>query len=155
MSDVDNIDNLDKPFRKPKKISKELYTKIFLSSIGKSVDKVNVQHHMNKIWKSRRNKELGGLQLSLEGFDFLVDEVGLQYYEIPFTESVELSPNLIVFFDRFMDGPYLLSTKSLIVFTEKKSFEIHLFSNDIKKYGLLKAMNELNREIPDRGVLDF
>ena len=30
----------------------------------------------------------------------------------------------------------------LTVFSEKKSFELYMFSDDIRKYGLIKAMNK-------------
>jgi hypothetical protein len=122
-------------------ISRELYTKIFLKDLGRSTDDATVKMLMNKIWQSRRTKENGGLRLSLDGYEFLIGEVGLDSYEVPFTEHIELSPQTIIFFDRFMDCPYLLTNQSLIVFSEKKAFELHLFSDDIRKYGLIKAMN--------------
>lgn len=122
-------------------ISRELYTKIFLKDLGRSTDDATVKMLMNKIWQSRRTKESGGLRLSLDGYEFLIGEVKLDSYEVPFTEHIELSPQTIIFFDRFMDCPYLLTNQSLIVFSEKKAFELHLFSDDIRKYGLIKAMN--------------
>lgn len=122
-------------------ISRELYTKIFLQALDKSTDEANVKLHMNKIWQSRRSKDSGGLRLSLEGYEFLIDEVKLQEYEIPFTDRIELSPQLIIFFDNYLDCPYLLTDKSLTVFSEKKAFELYMFSDDIRKYGLVKAMN--------------
>jgi hypothetical protein len=33
------------------------------------------------------------------------------------------------------------------VFSEKKSFELYLFSDDIRKFGLIKAMNERQKEL--------
>jgi hypothetical protein len=127
-------------------ISRELYTKIFLKELDRSTDEASVKMLMNKIWQSRRTKEGGGLRLSLEGYEFLVDEVKLESYEVPFSEHIELSPQTIIFFDRFMDCPYLLTSQSLIVFSEKKAFELHIFSDDIRKYGLVKAMNARKKE---------
>jgi hypothetical protein len=127
-------------------ISREIYTKIFLKELGKSTDDASVKMLMNKIWQSRRTKDGGGLRLSLEGYEFLIDEVGLESYEVPFSEHIELSPQTIIFFDRFMDCPYLLTSQSLIVFSEKKAFELHLFSDDIRRYGLIKAMNARKKE---------
>lgn len=122
-------------------ISRELYTKVFLQSLEKSTDEANVKLHMNKLWMSKRSKEGGGLRLSLEGYEFLIDEVKLQEYEVPFTDKIELSPQLMIFFDNFLDCPYLLTNQSLTVFSEKKAFELYMFSDDIRKYGLVKAMN--------------
>lgn len=127
-------------------ISREAYTKIFLKEMGRSIDEANVQLHLQKWWQSRRTKKEGGLRLSDEGYEFLVKELQLQEHEIPFTDRIEISPQLIIFFDRFLDCPYYLTFQSLTVFSEKKAFELHMFSDDIRKYGLVKAMNARNKD---------
>jgi len=126
-------------------ISKETYTKIFLQQKDRSIDKANVKHHLYKWWQSHRSKEVGGLRLNYEGFKFLTEELELQCFEIPFTEPIDLSPQTIIFFDRHMDTPYYLTNQMIVVFSEKKSFELMLFSDDIRKFGLVKAMNTQNK----------
>ncbi len=127
-------------------ISRETYTKIFLNELGRSTDEANVQLHLQKWWQSRRTKQQGGLRLSDEGYEFLVKELSLQEHEIPFTDKIELSPSIIIFFDQFLDCPYYLTNQSLTVFSEKKAFELHMFSDDIRKYGLVKAINRQNKD---------
>ena len=127
-------------------ISKETFTKIFLQQKDKSTDSANMKHHMYKWWQSHRSKDQGGLRLSDDGFDFLVNELELRSYEIPFTEPIDLSPQTIIFFDRTMDFPYYLTNQSITVFSERKSFELYMFSDDIRKYGLVKAMNNQNKD---------
>jgi len=128
-------------------ISKETYTRIFLQQKEKSTDAANIKHHMYKWWQSHRSKDSGGLRLSEEGFEFLTDELELKSYEVPFTEPIDLSPQTIIFFDRNMDSPYFLTNQSITVFSEKKSFELYMFSDDIRKYGLVKAMNNQNKDV--------
>ena len=127
-------------------ISKETFTKIFLQQKDKSTDSANMKHHMYKWWQSHRSKDIGGLRLSEEGFDYLVNELELRSYEIPFTEPIDLSPQTIIFFDRTMDFPYYLTNQSITVFSERKSFELYMFSDDIRKYGLVKAMNARKKD---------
>ena len=127
-------------------ISKETFTKILLQQKDKSTDSANMKHHMYKWWQSHRSKDIGGLRLSEEGFDYLVNELELRSYEIPFTEPIDLSPQTIIFFDRTMDFPYYLTNQSITVFSERKSFELYMFSDDIRKYGLVKAMNNQNKD---------
>jgi hypothetical protein len=122
-------------------ISKETYTKIFLRQKEKSTDPANIKLHLHKWWQSHRNKDSGGLRLTEEGFNFLTTDLELKCYQIPFTESIDLSPQVIIFFDRNMDCPYFLTNSAITVFSEKKSFELYMFSDDIRKYGLIKAMN--------------
>lgn len=128
-------------------ISKETYTKIFLKQNDKSIDEANVKLHLYKWWQSHRSKDTGGLRLSDEGFEFLTKELEIKSYEIPFTESIDLSPQTIIFFDRNMDSPYHLTNHSITVFSEKKSFELYMFSDDIRKYGLVKAMNRQKKDV--------
>jgi len=109
--------------------------------MSRSTDEANVRLHLHKWWQSKRTKEGGGLRLSLEGYEFIVSELNLKEYEIPFNEKIELSPQTIIFFDQFLDSPYFLTNQSLTVFNEKKAFELYMFSDDIRKYGLIKAIN--------------
>lgn len=127
-------------------INKETYTKIFLKNLNKSTDEANIKLHLQKLWQSGRNKEQGGLRLSDEGYEFLTSELKLEEYEIPFTEQIELSPQIIIFFDRYLTCPYYLTHKSLTVFSEKTAFELHMFSDDIRRFGLVKAMNSRKKE---------
>ena len=128
-------------------IGKETFTKIFLQQKDKSTDAANIKHHMYKWWQSHRSKDQGGLRLSDEGFDYLINELELRSYEVPFTEPIDLSPQTIIFFDRTMDFPYYLTNQSITVFSERKSFELYMFSDDIRKYGLVKAMNNQNKDV--------
>ena len=128
-------------------ISKETYTKIFLQQWDKSMDDANVKLFQRKWFLNNRTKEGGGLRLTEDGYEFLIKEVELKEYEIPFTDEIDLSPQTIIFLDKYIDCPYYLTNKSITVFSEKKSFELMLFSDDIRKLGLVKAMN--NRQNSD------
>jgi hypothetical protein len=132
-------------------ISRELYTRIFLKSMERSVDEANVKLHLHKWWQSKRTKEFGGLRLSLEGYEFLIGELKLEEFEVPFTDKIELSPQTIIFFDNYLDCPYFLTGQSLTVFSEKKAFELYMFSDDIRKYGLVKAMNARKKDAQNEG----
>lgn len=128
-------------------IDRDVLTKVFLQQWGKSVDDANVQLYSRKWWQSNRVNKQTAFRLSEEGFEFLVNELELKSYEVPFTEPIELSPQTIIFLERYVDCPYFLTESSITVFAEKKSFELYLFSDDIRKFGLIKAMNERQKEI--------
>ena len=128
-------------------ISKESYTKIFLQQWDKSADEINIKLYQRKWFINNRTKNGGGLRLTDDGYMFLTDELDLKEYEIPFTADIDLSPQTVIFLDRYIDCPYYLTPKSITVFSEKKSFELYLFSDDIRKFGLIKAMK--NRQNND------
>jgi hypothetical protein len=128
-------------------ITRDALTKIFLQQWGKSTDDVNMKLFSRKWWQSTRVNKQTAFRLSDEGYEFLVKDLELKDYEIPFTEPIELSPQTIVFLERYIDCPYYLTTQSITVFSERKSFELYLFSDDIRKFGLVKAMNEREKEL--------
>lgn len=127
-------------------ITRDVLTKIFLQQWGKSIDDTNLQLYSRKWWQSTRVNKQTAFRLSEEGFEFLSNTLELRPYEIPFTEPIELSPQTIIFLERYIDCPYFLTSQSITVFSERKSFELYLFSDDIRKFGLVKAMNERQKE---------
>jgi hypothetical protein len=128
-------------------ISRNTLTKIFLQQWGKSTDDANLKLFGRKWWQSTRVGKDDAFRLSDDGYEFLVKELDLKEYEIPFTEPIELSPQTIIFLERYVDCPYYLTPMSITVFSERKSFELMLFSDDIRKFGLIKAMSERQKEL--------
>ena len=128
-------------------ISRNLLTKIFLQQWGKTIDETNVDMYSRTWWQSNRVGKDNAFRLSDKGYEFLVSELDLKEYEIPFTEPIELSPQTIIFLERYIDCPYYLTAESITVFSERKSFELYLFSDDIRKFGLIKAMNERQKDL--------
>jgi hypothetical protein len=135
-------------------IGRDAYTKIFLQQWDKSTDDANLKMYSRKWWQSNRVNKQNALRLSEEGFEFLTNELDIKMYEIPFTEPIELSPQTIVFLERYIDCPYFLTNQSISVFSERKSFELYMFSDDIRKFGLVKAMNERQKEFQNLDNLD-
>jgi hypothetical protein len=128
-------------------ISRDVLTKIFLQQWGKTIDETNVNMYSRTWWQSNRVGKNSAFRLSDKGYEFLIDELELKAYEVPFTEPIELSPQTIIFLERYIDCPYYLTNQSITVFSEKKSFELYLFSDDIRKFGLIKAMNERQKDL--------
>ena len=131
-------------------ITQTALTKIFLQQWGKSTDDVNVKVFGRKWWQSNRAGKENNFRLSEEGYEFLVKELELKEYEIPFTEPIELSPQTIIFLERYVDCPYYLTPMSITVFSERKNFELMLFSDDIRRFGLIKAMTAREKELASK-----
>jgi len=87
------------------------------------------------------------MRLTKEGFDFLSSTLGLQSYKIPFTEPIDKSPQTVVYLTRFIDSPFYLTDYSITVFSEMKCFELVLFSDDIRRYGLIKSLDARQKNI--------
>jgi len=119
---------------------KETYTKVFLKQADKAINEATIKEFLPIWWQNTRSKNEGGLRLTDEGFRFVVEEIKLQTYDVPYPPNFEFTTQVIIFLDKFIDCPYYLGKKALIVTDEKKALELHLFSGDIRKYGLVKAL---------------
>ncbi len=123
---------------------KEAYTKIFLKEQGKSANEVTIKEFMPLWWKNTRDKGASGLRLTEAGFD-LINQIDLATYDVPYPKDMPLTTQVIIFLDKFIDCPYYISPRSIIVTSEKKAVELSLFSGDLRKYGLTKAMSRTEK----------
>lgn len=119
---------------------KEIYTKIFLKELKKSTDPTTLKQYMPLWWQNTREKATGGLRLTDEGLEML-KLIELATYDVPYPKDMPLTTQVIIFLDHFIDCPYYLTNRSITVTNEKKAVELSLFSGDIRKYGLVKAMS--------------
>jgi len=125
---------------------KETYTKIFLKQADISIGENTMKEYMPQWWKNSRNKGSGGLRLTDEGLSFIKDKLQLQTYDVPFPIDFNLTTQTIIFLDKYIDCPYYLADDGVIVTNEKKAMELMLFSGDIRKYGLNKALSRLESQ---------
>lgn len=125
---------------------KEAYTKIFLKQAGKTVDELSMREYAPVWWQNTRNKDEGGLRLTDEGLRFVMEELQLTTYDVPYPPDLELTTNVVLWLDKFIDCPYYMGKKAITVTNEKKAFELHLFSGDVRKYGLAKAINRQKQD---------
>ena len=125
--------------------NKTTFTKIFLKELGKTNNDISVQEHIHRWWYNTRNKDVGGLRLTEEGYE-VVKESGIATYDIPYPRDMPMTTNVIIFLDQFIDCPYYLTNRSITVTNEKKAVELTLFSGDLRKYGLTKAMNRSKKD---------
>jgi hypothetical protein len=118
----------------------EAYTRVFISQAGEALSDENVKSKSLQWWMNKRAKQEGGLRLTDQGLDFVKDTLNLAVYEVPFPADLDLKPQVIIYLDKFIDCPFHLTDRSITVTKEKKAFELYLFSGDVQKYGLTKAI---------------
>lgn len=93
-----------------------------------------------KLWFNLR-KNSPSLRLTDDGLSYVI-QADLRTYEIDFPKELKISPQILIWLDRYIESPYYLSNNKIIVITEKSAIELHLFSGDLKKYGLTKTINK-------------
>lgn len=126
---------------------KETYTKVFLKQAGIAISESSLAEYMPVWWQNTREKDSGGLRLTEAGMLFLMEKLELATYDIPFPPDFKITTQVVIFLDKFIDCPYFLTTKGLTVTNEKKALELHLFSGDVRKYGLAKALKRTDESV--------
>lgn len=126
-------------------MNKVTYTKLFLKELGKSYNDLSVKEYMPLWWYNTRQKDVGGLRLTDDGFD-VINKIELQTYDIPYPRDMPMTTQVIIFLDKFIDCPYYLTNRSITVTNERKAVELGLFSGDLRKYGLTKAMTRSKKD---------
>lgn len=125
---------------------KETYTKIFLKQADIAISEATLKQYLPVWWQNTREKSEGGLRLTDAGFDFVVETLDIQTYEVPFPRDFKMTTQTVIFLDKFISCPYYLTNNSIYVTDEKKAMELHLFSGDLRKYGLNKAIKRQDSE---------
>ena len=125
---------------------KETYTKIFLKQADIAISEATLKQYLPVWWQNTREKSEGGLRLTDAGFDFIVETLDIQTYEVPFPRDFKMTTQTVIFLDKFISCPYYLTNNSIYVTDEKKAMELHLFSGDLRKYGLNKAIKRQDSE---------
>jgi hypothetical protein len=125
--------------------TKQVYTKIFIRESGETLSEENIKLKTRQWWKNNRAKERESLRLTDEGLRYLTEVLDIKIYHVPFPPDLDLKPQVLLYLDKFLDCPYHLTETSITVVSERKAIELHLFSGDVRKYGLIKAMK---RELP-------
>ena len=126
---------------------KETYTKVFLKQAGIAISESSLAEYMPVWWQNTRENDSGGLRLTEAGLLFLMEKIELATYDIPFPPDFKITTQVVIFLDKFIDCPYFLTNKGLTVTNEKKALELHLFSGDVRKYGLAKALKRTDESV--------
>ena len=119
---------------------KDTYTKVFLQAANHPADIDAVKKYKSLWWWNFRSKDSGGLRLTEEAMTFIQDDAKIKTYKIEFPKEFAFTPQVLVWLDNFIDSPFYITKKFIIVLKEKAAFELYLFSGDIRKLGYNKAL---------------
>jgi hypothetical protein len=119
---------------------KDTYTKKFLEANGQIADQKLIEAKKIEWWYNVRSKDSGGLRLTDEGIKFVTESLDLKSYTVKFPGQFNITPQILVWLDNFIESPYFITKKSITVLSEKSAFELYLFSGDVQKMGYSKAL---------------
>lgn len=126
---------------------KDTYTQVFLQAANLESDLDTIKKHKSIWWWNFRNKETGGLRLTEEAVTFIEEHAKIKTYKINFPDEFAITPQILIWLDNFIDSPFYITKKYIVVLKEKAAFELYLFSGDIRKLGYNKALSKrINQE---------
>ena len=114
-------------------------TRYVLQQADKPYDDAYVKKMLPAFWMNPRQKTKGGLRLTDSGWDWL-RQADLKYYQIDLPKEIEWTNQLIIRLDQFIECPFYITKKAIYVFGERMAVQLVLFSGNIQKYGLSRAM---------------
>jgi len=122
------------------------YTKIFLEAGSVDTNDEIIKEYRSLWWWNIRDKSEGGLRLTKPALDFIEKRAEIKTYKIKFPEDFAITPQILIWLDNFIESPFYITKKYIIVMKEKAAFELYLFSGDVKKMGYSKAMAKRTRQ---------
>lgn len=119
---------------------KDTYTRVFLEAANQIADSDTVKKHKSVWWWNFRSKDTGGLRLTEEAVTFIEEDAKIKTYKINLPDEFAITPQILIWLDNFIDSPFYITKKYIVVLKEKAAFELYLFSGDIRKLGYNKAL---------------
>ncbi len=123
-------------------MNKDAYTKAFLQAAELPVNEKNIKDYKAVWWWSFRNKDQGGLRLTEQALEFIQEHAKLKTYKIEFPKEFAFTPQVLLWLDNYIDSPFFVNKKHIIVMKEKAAFELYLLSGDVRKLGHNRAMSK-------------
>lgn len=125
---------------------KDTYTAVFLKAANQPADEESIKKHKPIWWYNFRKKEDGGLRLTESGLTFVQEQAQIKTYQVELEKGITLTPQVLIWLDQFIDSPYFIDKKQIVVVRERAAFELYLFRGDVKKMGYAKAMAKRLRQ---------
>lgn len=123
-------------------MDKDAYTRVFLQAAEIDPTPEKIKEYKSVWWWNFRNKSEGGLRLTEQALEFIEKYAKIKTYKIEFPEQFAFTPQVLIWLDNFIDSPFFVNKKYIIVMKEKAAFELYLLSGDIRKFGHNKAMSK-------------
>lgn len=113
--------------------------KYVLGVLEKPNDDNYVKKMLPAFWVNPRQKVKGGLRLTDSGHEWM-QAADIKCYKIDLPKEIEWTNRLIIQLDQFIESPFYITKKAIYVYNEKMAVQLVLFSGNIQKFGISRAM---------------
>ena len=124
--------------------TKTAYTRTFMGLLEEPIHDESVKKNYYSWWQNvRESYQARSLRLTKLGLD-AVKKLDIKTYEIKFPAKIIFTPQTYLWLDEFVDCPYFVDKKQIIVTMEKMALQMMMFAGDVTKYGLARAMSKID-----------
>ncbi len=126
--------------------TKTAYTRTFMGLLEMPIHDESVKSHYYTWWQNvRESYQARSLRLTKIGLE-AVKKLDIKTYEIKFPDKIIFTPQTYLWLDEFVDCPYFVDKKKIIVTMEKMALQLMMFAGDVTKYGLARAMSKMDEK---------
>jgi hypothetical protein len=121
---------------------KTAYTRTFMQLLEQPIHDETVKTNYYTWWQNvRESYQARSLRLTKSGLE-VINKSDIKIYTIKFPDKIVFTPQTYLWLDEFVDCPYYVDKKQIHVTMEKMALQLMMFSGDITKYGLARAMSK-------------
>ena len=126
--------------------TKTAYTRTFMGLLEQPIHDESVKTNYYSWWQNvRESYQARSLRLTKLGLD-TVKKLDIKTYDIAFPDKIIFTPQTYLWLDEYVDCPYFVDKKKIIVTMEKMALQLMMFAGDITKYGLARAMSKADEK---------
>jgi hypothetical protein len=125
---------------------KTAYTQTFMQLLNQTLHEENLKTCYYTWWQNvRESYQARSLRLTKSGLD-IVKKLDIKTYTIKFPDKIIFTPQTFLWLDEFVDCPYYVDKKQIVVTMERMALQLMMFAGDVTKYGLARAMSKMDEQ---------
>ena len=126
--------------------TKTAYTRTFMGLLEQPIHDESIKTNYYSWWQNvRESYQARSLRLTKLGLE-TVKKLDIKTYDIAFPDKIIFTPQTYLWLDEYVDCPYFVDKKKIIVTMEKMALQLMMFAGDITKYGLARAMSKADEK---------
>tara|TARA_B100000424_G_C22759912_1_gene410043 strand:- start:56 stop:451 length:396 start_codon:yes stop_codon:yes gene_type:complete len=126
--------------------TKTAYTRTFMGLLEQPIHDESIKTNYYTWWQNvRESYQARSLRLTKTGLETIL-KLDIKTYEIKFPDKIIFTPQTYLWLDEFVDCPYFVDKKKIVVTMEKMALQLMMFAGDVTKYGLARAMSKMDEQ---------
>jgi hypothetical protein len=125
---------------------KTAYTRTFMQLLNHPDHEETLKTYYYTWWQNvRESYQARSLRMTKLGLEIL-KKLEIKTYSIKFPDKIIFTPQTFLWLDEFVDCPYFVDKKQIVVSMERMALQLMMFAGDVTKYGLARAMSKLDEQ---------